>query len=424
MFNKFIGFGMLVALFLATAEAKSQSGLPTDPSAIQSLYMNLSLRQLGMPNLLNDPYYFTSPGAPTQTWHTDNYGDMQTPVAYLGLCSLTNTEAVMQNLDLILQHTQINTGVSTFDPVFGMRYSNGTVATAYTNATTAVQTLSAPIAVPPLDAINVTTASIVSSGMQGLGSGTINLGGTLKATSIVSGTLTTGSVSLTKWGEGTLTLAEGNTYTGATLVTGGILQQPPLNLSGGSLQIDSGCTISLSNPSTNAVLVCEGGTLCVNNVITGSLIDTTTGTLDLSGPTDFAGTTSLLGGTLRIGTTTNLIDTIDFDHPITVNLTNTGAGTLTLGGTLTSTGNTTINQGSLSLVSGTTSTVSVLTGATLASTSLVSDTLTIGPAITLVQAGGISGVTVPEPGSFVLLAGGVCGLILLCRYAGRSNRHP
>jgi autotransporter-associated beta strand protein len=398
MFNKFIGFGMLVALFLAVAEAKSQSGLPTDPSAIQSLYMNLSLRQLGMPNLLNDPYYFTSPGAPSQTWHTDNYGDVQTPVAYLGLCSLTNTEAVMQNLDVILQHTQINTGGSTFDPVFGMRYSNGTVATAYTNATTAVQTLSAPIAVPPLDTINVTTASIVSSGTQGLGSGTINIstGGTLAATSIAADKLTIGTIGFTKIGTGALTLTGGSTYTGATLVTDGILQQSTINLSGGSLQIDSGCTISLSNPSTNAVLVSEGGTLCVNNVLTGGSLNTTCA-----------------------------IDTIDFDHPITVNLTKTGAGTLTLDGTLLYTGDTTINQGSISLVSGTTSTVSVLTGTTLASTSLVSDTLMIGgPAITLVQAGGISGVTVPEPGSLALLAGGVCGLILLRRYAGRSNQHP
>jgi fibronectin-binding autotransporter adhesin len=210
----------------------------------------------------------------------------------------------------------------------------------------------------------------------------------------------TGATSLVKAGVGTWVLNQTNTYTGATTITGGILNFNSLAAGGANSSIGAG---SVAN--TNLVL--NGGTL----QYTGSSAQTTNrlftvgaagGTIDSSGsnnanPLTFTGTGDLGASTTGNRTLTltgsntgansiagNIVD----PSSGATSLTKSGDGTWVLTGTNTYTGTTTVNAGTL-LVNGSTASGSAVTvnGGTLGGTG------TVGGALTVASGGTVRGDT-------------------------------
>ena len=135
----------------------------------------------------------------------------------------------------------------------------------------------------------------------------------------------TGVVSVTIAGTKTTAFANANTYTGATI------------LSGGTLRLD----VANALPSQTGVFINSGATLDLNNnaVTVGSISDGTGG----------GGTISLGSATLTVGTSNT---TASYSGKITGagSLVKTGTGTLTLSNTTSNyTGGTTLNSGRLNV---------------------------------------------------------------------------
>ena len=186
--------------------------------------------------------------------------------------------------------------------------------------------------------------------LNGNGNGNLQLDGPLSIGG--SGNITVneqfdGPGSLTKTGDGTLTLSGPNTYTGTTTVSTGTLR-----LAGGAAIADTG-----------AVLI-NGGVLDVTAAETiGSLAGT-------------VGTSVTLGGnTLTIGDDTNST------YAGSVNgtaggLIKQGGGEFTLSGTNTYTGTTTVSEGTLLVNGSITSDTTVNDGATLGGTGSINGNVT------------------------------------------------
>jgi len=178
----------------------------------------------------------------------------------------------------------------------------------------------------------------------------------------VSGAVSGGG-SLTKTGNGLLTLSGSNSYTGVTTV------------SAGTLQIDNGGSagILMGNITNNGVLVFNrSDNPTFGSIISGSGSLTQTGAsiLTLTGSNSFNGTTTISTGTLQIGnggTSGSLVGNITDNAVLMFNrsdnltfggaiggsgsLIQTGKGILTLTGTNTYSGGTTVSSGTLAITS-------------------------------------------------------------------------
>lgn len=170
-------------------------------------------------------------------------------------------------------------------------------------------------------------------------------------------------------GQGTLAFSGANTYSGGTTIQQGTLK---LNSSG---SIVSSSTVSLTG-SSNSEAVFD---------ISSASSTVTIG--DLIGTAATPGTVTLGSNNLTLGTNNNTT----FNGVIegTGSVTKTGTGILTLKGTNTYTGDTTVNQGTLSLLSGASiggniivDTGAILKGAgTIAGTGTINGTLSPGNSI-------------------------------------------
>ena len=192
-----------------------------------------------------------------------------------------------------------------------------------------------------------------------IGTGAVTLGGN-RTVSNSYNVLTVGGVigdlgqsySLTKVGDGTLTLAGANTYGGATIVNGGILRianASALGSTNAGTTINAGAELELSGGITvaNELLTLNGGELCnltgtdtYSGAITltaNSVVDSDAGTLkitsgisgayglnkagagtvELSGANTYSGTTTVSAGTLVASNTLALQNS-------TLNYTNNG----------------------------------------------------------------------------------------------------
>ena len=110
-----------------------------------------------------------------------------------------------------------------------------------------------------------------------------------------------GSGSLTQEGQGTLTLAANNTYTGGTAITSGTLQL------GNGVATGS---VTGAIADNGALVFDNGGTLTAGNRITGSGTVTFggSGTVIFSGNNDYYGNTTVTNGTVQLGSATAIPD--------------------------------------------------------------------------------------------------------------------
>ena len=184
-----------------------------------------------------------------------------------------------------------------------------------------------------------------------------------------------GTGSLTKQGQGSLTLAGNNLYSGGTTVTGGVINFTSANsfgsgqitLSGGGLQWAAGSTADIS--SKLAPLGTGGGTFDINgNIVTlasaitgsGGLTKQGLGVLTLTGNNSYSGGTTVSAGAL-VGNSSSLQGNILNNASVVFNqsgagiyagmmsgsgsLTLQGGGLLNLTGTNTYTGGTSVSGG-------------------------------------------------------------------------------
>ncbi len=223
---------------------------------------------------------------------------------------------------------------------------------------------------------------------------------------VVSGAITNSTSTLTKDGYGKLTLTASNNYTGATTVSGGILNIQNAaalgtsaagttvstgNSGAATLQLQGGITVTNETLSLNGVGFGYGGALqnvSGDNTWTGKITNSTAarinsdaGTLTLSGGIDATNKAITFGGAGNIvvsGAITNS----------TGALTKDGTGKLTLSGANTYSGTTTVNNGTLLLAN-----QNALQNSTLATTTnsgvvIAFDSSVTGKAFTI---GGLTG---------------------------------
>jgi fibronectin-binding autotransporter adhesin len=207
------------------------------------------------------------------------------------------------------------------------------------------------------------------------------------------GTALSGNMSLVKLGANALTLTAANTNAGTTTVSGGTLQL------GDGISGHDGSLNSTAGITNNASLVYNlSGSQSYSGVIGGfgTLTKTGNGVLVLQGASNYSGLTTVSSGTLQFGDGTSghdgslssaggIINNATLVYSLagsqtysgsisgTGSLTKKGAGVLTLAGTNNAyTGGTTVSAGTLAASApgglagyGTTSTVTVSSGATL-----------------------------------------------------------
>lgn len=245
------------------------------------------------------------------------------------------------------------------------------------------------------------TAPVSGGGATTINSGTlqVNDGGSIgnaivnnaslvfnRATALSHLGTISGTGTLDKNGTGTLTLVADNTYSGLTTVSGGTLRIG----NGGSTGSVAG---QISLASGTAVAFDRTGTLTHGGVISGggALTKSGSGTIIFTADNTYTGTTAVSGGVLQLGNggsagsvasnitnngtvAFNRNDNLTYASVISGNgaLTKGGAGTLTLTANQTYAGSTTISGGTLQLGNGgstgsiTSSSVSVVPGATFA----------------------------------------------------------
>ena len=194
----------------------------------------------------------------------------------------------------------------------------------------------------------VSSGTLTLTGSTVFATGTNGLLGLLS--SIYAGAMS-GSGALVKTGNGNLTLAGANSYTGGTTVSGGILIGTTSSLQGG---IVNNATVAFDQGANGTYDGAMSGS--------GALLKSGAGNVTLTGANSYTGGTTVFQGILT-GTTSslqgNIVNnaTVAFDQTAngtyagamsgTGSLVKTGAGALTLTGANSYAGTTTVNAGTL-----------------------------------------------------------------------------
>ncbi|MGJ7519634.1 autotransporter outer membrane beta-barrel domain-containing protein [Variovorax sp. LT1P1] len=154
-----------------------------------------------------------------------------------------------------------------------------------------------------------------------------------------------GRRSLTKTGAGTLELTAANTYSGGTVVQGGVLDMNGASaLGSGAVQVDAGAGLRMSNAATLASqAVTNQGSVDVSNVTAATAI----GSLNGNGDVRLGARTLTVGGLNLNDTISGVIQDGGVVNGTGGNFAKTGTGTLTLTGANSFTGSTTVASGTL-----------------------------------------------------------------------------
>jgi autotransporter-associated beta strand protein len=260
-----------------------------------------------------------------------------------------------------------------------------TLSDGITNNSAVTQTINAAVTLTSAQTWNAATGNLVYGGNIGNGGFLLAVAGSSNTT--LSGVLS-GSGGLSNTGTGTVTLQGGNTYTGSTNISAGVLNirnNTSLGTIAGGTTISSGATLQLqgtisvgSEPLNIRGTGASGQTGALVNV---SGTNNYAGLITLAGPTTFsslAGTLNMTNAGTITGATFGLTLTGAGQGSITStigtttgSLTKSGTGTWTLMGVNTFTGATVVSDGTLTLAPasgsalGFTSSIFVNSGATL-----------------------------------------------------------
>ena len=214
----------------------------------------------------------------------------------------------------------------------------------------------------------------------GVAASAVSIGAEAGSTLTISGNID-GAQSLTKVGAGLLVLSGNNTWTGATIVSAGMLRLGAasgaptgtvLTVNGGTFDLNGFSKTVNTLSGTGGAIALGAGALTVNQLAagtyagvisgTGSLTKSGAGTLTLTGANTYSGGTTVSVGTLA-GNATSLQGNIVNNAVVSFNqaaagtyagamsgtggLTKSGAGTLTLTGANSYSGGTTVSAGAL-----------------------------------------------------------------------------
>ena len=208
--------------------------------------------------------------------------------------------------------------------------------------------------------INAGTLQLGDGGTKGqLGSGAITNNGSLvvnrsDTTATISAVIS-GTGSLTQAGTGMLSLNSGNSYTGATIISGGTLFTAVLANGGSNSNIGASTNVASNLVLDGGILRYGGANTTTNRLFS---IGTGGGTFNLSATINFtntgsmgfngqSGARSLTFGTNAVGTT--ILAAVIGDNGGATSLTKSGTGTLALTGNSIYTGITTISAGTLAI---------------------------------------------------------------------------
>lgn len=260
-----------------TLQISNENNLGANPGAFNAAQLSLNggtLRSSGSAVVIDDANRGVTIGAAGGTFETDSNLTLATAVAGSGTLTKTGSGTLSLTSAANTHSGSVAIDAGTLAVSGGSAIGNASAVTVASGATF------------DLTAANETIGSLAGAGSVSLGTRTLSLGG--DNTSTTYSGVASGTGGITKQGNGTLTLAGVNTYTGNTTISAGVVQ---LGVAG-ALANTSGVNLS-------------GGTLAV-----GGNFSETAGTLTLSANSsiDFNNATSTLtfanatrtGGTLRV----------------------------------------------------------------------------------------------------------------------------
>ncbi|MBW7961151.1 autotransporter domain-containing protein [Bradyrhizobium sp. BR 10261] len=302
--------------------------------------------------------------------------------------------------------------------------TNGGGITSFTGTSSGgnarfVTTIGGTVIISGLTNGGTTTGSIEGAGNYVLGANTLTTG-SLNTSTLVDGSISGTGGSLTKVGTGTLTLAGGNSYTGATTVSAGTLALSGIgDISSSSIvTVNAIFDISGMNPGIPAVITTLAGSSSgVVNLGNTNLI-ITSGATEFAGVIQGAGGLEVIGGTQTLSGVNTYINATQIDAGATLAL--KGSGSIASSASVTFTP----GAGATFDISQTTSGASVnaLVSATGGSfVSLGSKTLTITSGSLyggVIQDGGIAG---GSGGNLVIASGATQQLYGVNTYTGTTT---